>query len=131
MRDPKLVGADLRAWMAREGLSEAGLCEKISSENSDLAVTQSWVSRILHGRFRRYTEKVRGVLAYAAIPVTEESEPDPAGAATINRAVSDVWNGSKPHADLIARLIRVAENLPQPAPTASAPPSRVSRRTRA
>lgn len=129
MRNPKVVGADLRAWMEREGLSEAALCAKIARDNSEISVTQSWISRILRGKFRRYTEKVVGVLAYADIPMIEDSAPDPAGAAIINRAVSDVWNGSVPHADLIARLIRVAEHLPQPATPASQPPVRSSRRT--
>jgi transcriptional regulator with XRE-family HTH domain len=111
MREPYKIGTDLRAWMRNQGLSEAALAERISKENKDISITQSWLSRILSGKFRRPTATVRHVAAYADIPVFEEEERDAEGAAVIDNAVTTVWNGSLAHANLIARLIRVADGI--------------------
>jgi hypothetical protein len=113
MRDPQHVGADLKIWMAGKRLSEAELALKISNENKGIAITQSWLSRIINGKFRRLTPKVRRVADYADIPVFEKGDPDPdsVGSKIIGRAVDRAWDGSVSHANLIARLIKVAEEL--------------------
>lgn len=112
MRDPRQVGADLKAWMAGKRLSEVDFVVKIAKENKEIGITQSWLSRIINGKFRRFTAKVLSVANYADIPVFEKGEPDPVGSKIIDRAVVRVWNGTVPHANLIARLIKVAEELP-------------------
>jgi hypothetical protein len=98
--------------MADRRLSEVELVLQISRENREISITQSWLSRIINGKFRRATAKVQGVADYANIPIFEKGKPDPKGSKIIGRAVDRVWNGSVAHANLIARLIEVAEELP-------------------
>lgn len=112
MRNPKAVGADLHAWMARQGVSEIELARAVSASSDGLTVTQSWVSRIAQGKFRRFTARVQSIAAYADIPIEDQSRRDADGSIVIRRAVSEVWNGSLSHANLIARLIKVAKVLP-------------------
>jgi transcriptional regulator with XRE-family HTH domain len=111
MRQPREIGTDLQQWLNRQGLSEADLALKLSKEIKGLSISQSWVSRILNGRFRRLTPTIRRVAAYANIPVTRASPPDTKGAELIDKAVTEVWNGSLTHANVIARLIRVAKGI--------------------
>lgn len=111
MREPREIGAELRAWMRRQGLSESALAKRIYKENRELAVSQSWISRISAGKFRRLTPKIRYVADYANIRVIETAERDARGARLISEAVSDAWNGSFSHANVIARLIRVGKGL--------------------
>jgi transcriptional regulator with XRE-family HTH domain len=108
IRDPDRIGAELRAWLVKNRLTEAALAARIRAENKGLSVTQSWLSRIMAGKFRRLTPTIRAVIGYTDIPITEEARRDRDGKAIIDDAVSSVWNGSRNQAELIARLIGVA-----------------------
>lgn len=108
MRDSNKMGAELRAWLVKKKMTEAAFAARIRAENKGLNVTQSWLSRIAAGKFRRLTPTVRAVLAYADIPVAEEARVDRDGKAMIEDAVTSVWNGSRGQAKLIAKLISVA-----------------------
>src|SRR5882757_6930753 len=46
MREPQQIGADLREWLNRHGLSEVDLVGILSNENNGLTISQSWLSRI-------------------------------------------------------------------------------------
>jgi transcriptional regulator with XRE-family HTH domain len=111
MRDPNRIGEDLRAWMQQHDLTEEAVARKFSRKGSHLGISQSWVSRIANGRFRRLTPRVRQIAIYANIPVEEASRQDRTGASLIKDAVAEVWDGSLDHANVIARLIRVARGL--------------------
>jgi hypothetical protein len=111
IRDPRQIGLDLQQWLRRHRLTEAKFALKLSKETEGGPVSQSWVSRIIHGRFRRLTPKVRRVAEYANIRVTRPSPSDTKGSVVIDKAVTEVWNGSLSHANVIARLIRVAKGL--------------------
>ena len=115
MRHPELLGAELKAWLARKRLTEGALAARVIAENKGFRVTQSWISRIVAGKFRRITPSVRCVLDYASIPVAEESERDSAGSRVIDEALSTVWNGSLAHAQIIAKLIKIADEIRPPA----------------
>jgi transcriptional regulator with XRE-family HTH domain len=88
MRNAKKIGADLRRFMRRRELTELELAQRVSAKNKQISLTQSWVSRIAHGRFKRPTERVRSIAEYANIPVFERSQLSTAGAKIIHEAVS-------------------------------------------
>src|SRR5215471_3678242 len=111
MRDPHEIGADLRAWLHGQGLSELELAQKISNEISALSVSQPWLSRIIAGKFRRLTPTVRAICGYANIRIEEAAERDARGATLIEQAINDTWNGSLSHASVLARLIKVGKGL--------------------
>lgn len=112
MRAPTLIASDLREWMEVRGYTELELVEKLASRKDGLTISQPWISRILSGKFRRAGRAVREVAAYASIPIYEKNSADPAGAKVIERAIKSCWNGSRAHADLIAKLISVARSFP-------------------
>jgi transcriptional regulator with XRE-family HTH domain len=114
MRNAKKIGADLRRFMRRRELTELELAQRVSAKNKQISLTQSWVSRIAHGRFKRPTERVRSIAEYANIPVFERSQLSTAGAKIIHEAVQQSWNGSIFHATIIARLIRAARDIDGP-----------------
>jgi hypothetical protein len=97
--------------MRQHGLTEEDVARKFSRKGNHLGISQSWVSRIANGRFRRLTPRVRQITAYAKIPVEESTQRDRAGASLIKDTVAEVWDGSLDHANLIVRLIRVARRL--------------------
>jgi len=111
MRNANNIGSDLRRWMRRRKITEHELAQRVSAENEDFPVTQSWVSRIIRGEFRRPTERVRSVAAYANIQIFERKVSHPEGEKIIRDAVSRSWDGSLSHAAVIARLIRAARDL--------------------
>ncbi|MGY4512094.1 hypothetical protein [Bradyrhizobium sp. USDA 3650] len=112
MRQPNLIGSDLRAWLDEQGLTELELSKRIAQRNKGRSVSQSWISRILAGNFKRPTRAVLLLGKYASIPIFEEaSQRDAAGAKLIDDAVSSVWNGTRRHAHVIAKLIRVAKEV--------------------
>ena len=111
MRSPTQIGEDLRAWMKRKGVTEARLAQQISHRQRDISVSQSWVSRIANGQFRRLTPAVRRVADYANIRVERAQVADQTGAAIIQKAVKDVWDGSVQHAQVIARIVRATRGL--------------------
>lgn len=111
MRDPHEIGSDLQRWLKRRRLTEAEFALRVSRGTKGLSVSQSWISRIARGQFSRLTPTVRRVTGYASIPVMKSGPSDAKGAELIDKAVTDVWNGSFAHANVIARLIRVAKSI--------------------
>lgn len=132
MREPNKIGAELRAWAKKHRLSETALVEQISAANKGFSVSQSWLSRIMAGQFRRLTPAIKVITSYANIPLLEETRHDPSGKELIDQALSSTWNGSKAHALVIARLIKVADTIPLAAhevvPSRRAEPQRRKRR---
>jgi len=97
--------------MKAHGLSETTLSERISNENKGIEISQPWLSRIVAGKFRRPTRVVRFLADYASIRLFDDGEKDAEGSKLIAQTVAEVWNGSRPHADLIAKLIRIAKGI--------------------
>lgn len=98
--------------MDDQGLTELELSERIARNNKGKSISQSWISRILAGSFKRPTRSVLLLGKYASIPIFEEHQSrDAEGAKLIEDAVSSVWNGTRRHAHVIAKLIRVAKEV--------------------
>lgn len=111
MRNPTQIGEELRAWMRKEGMTEADLAFRIVQKNKDFDISQSWISRIANGRFSRLTTKIRCVTDYANIRVEEAINCEQDAAKVIKTAIDEVWDGSAAHAILIARLIRATRGM--------------------
>jgi transcriptional regulator with XRE-family HTH domain len=111
MRHPKKIGLDLRRYMKRRGLTEFELAQRVSAGNAELTLTQSWVSRVARGKFRRPTGRIRALAAYANIPVFEGTSVNASGRKLILKAVQSSWNGSLGHAAMIAKLIAATRDF--------------------
>ena len=108
VRESERIGRELRSWMAAQGLTELSLSVLISSSSEGVSVSQSWISRICTGDFRRLGGKTGVVLRYAGIRVDPHTEPDARGREVIDAALSDVWDGSLPSAQALAGVLRSA-----------------------
>jgi hypothetical protein len=116
LKSSKQVGKELRAWLASQSLTEAGLSERLRGKNKADHVSQSWISRICSGDFVRLSRKTRIVLAYANIRVEESVVIDPQGEQILQAAVSEVWDGSLRTAQALAGVLRSASRLAQNSP---------------
>lgn len=106
------IGEDLRHWLAEHGLTGQQLSDAINTEKQKKDwVSQSWVSRICNGQFKRASRQVSIVLEYANIPFCFEKIADPAGREAIEEAIDEVWDGSAENARHIAKLLRSAGAL--------------------
>ena len=111
MRDPTRIGQELRSWMRRKGVTEAGLARRLARKNKQIMISQSWISRIANGHFRRLTPKVRHVTDYANIRVEDAGGRERGAEVIIKSALDEVWDGSAAHAVFIARLIRATRGM--------------------
>ena len=81
------------------GLSQVSIAEAIGA-------SQSQVSRVLAGTAKRRSRLFDRVCKYvnsAALPAATNSR---AGAAALERALSEVWDGTEAHAEALALVIR-------------------------
>lgn len=109
--DSRRIGGRLRAWLRHQGLTESGLADAINAGRAGLPqVSQSWISRICNGEFKRLSGQAKVILRYANIP-TDGPERPADGATVIDEAIREVWDGSDEGAQLIARLLRDAAAL--------------------
>ena len=97
--------------MDDRGLTEQELSRILSNKNNGVRVSQSWVSRIINGQFRRLTNRTRAVFGYAKIPLRAELNEDPRGTKIIAAAVSETWDGTFQHAKVIAKIIRIVREF--------------------
>ncbi len=74
--------------------------------------SQSFVSRIRTGNFKRITENVKKVCEYASIDLDSiKKESNPAENTDIMKAIDDVWDGTDKKAKALARVIRSLKGL--------------------
>ena len=104
--DSVWIGEQLRAWITANGLTEQRLAELVSKSSEGVAVSQSWVSRICSGRFRRTGGKVGAVLRYAGLTAGTPVVADRRGKRILATAVGEVWDGTLPSAEAIAAVLR-------------------------
>lgn len=104
--NPSAVGAQLRDWMSAHGLSEEGLAALVSADPNGVAVSQSWISRICTGDFRRTSGKAGVVLRYAGIIPMAKPIADERGKRLLAAALNEVWDGTLPSAVAIAAVLR-------------------------
>lgn len=108
-RSPTEIGNDLREWLSVNRITGQRLADAINSEKPiDSYVTQSWISRICNGRFKRNSRQVEAVLTYTGIPIEKNIVRDPEGLSIIEAAVGEIWDGSTDSARAIARVLRSA-----------------------
>lgn len=110
MRKPELIGRDLRRFMARHSLTERELAQRASSRDG-IVLSQSWVSRISRGQFKRPTERLRCLAAFANIAIFERGSVSEVGERRIRQALKTSWDGSLVHATVIANLIKATRGL--------------------
>jgi hypothetical protein len=110
-RTPAEAGRDLRAWLAVRNWTEEDLARALSSADGFPAVSQSWISRICTGEFKRFSGKTAAVLRYADIRVEYARPHDVQGERIIGAAVAEVWDGSVGGAKALARVLRSAAAL--------------------
>jgi transcriptional regulator with XRE-family HTH domain len=108
MRSSKEIGADLRRFMRRRGITELELAQSVSSDGDRETVSQSWVSRICKGEFKRATPRVARVARYAKVRMYKKTTDSEAGKKLIGDAVERSWNGTMSHASMLARIILAA-----------------------
>jgi hypothetical protein len=107
------IGRELREWLDAQAMTEDGLSLAISTEKPSILISQSWISRICCGEFKRLSGKTGVVLKYANIRVEDELPRDERGKEIIDAAVSDVWDGSVAGAKALARVLHSAAALSQ------------------
>jgi transcriptional regulator with XRE-family HTH domain len=100
----------VRRFMARHGLTERELAEQASLPDG-VALTQSWISRITRGQFKRPTERLRRLAAHTNIAIFEKGSVSELGERKIRQALKATWDGSLAHATVIASLIRATRGL--------------------
>ncbi|MHB0928814.1 MAG: helix-turn-helix domain-containing protein [Candidatus Nanopelagicales bacterium] len=73
-------------------------------------VSQSQISRILNGKFKREGKAVRKLSQYAKVNSPSESEEDRQQLYTqLTEGISDVWDGSKDDAYRLLRLLEIVK----------------------
>jgi len=97
--------------MASRGLTEAELARELSNNTEGVRVSQSWISRICTGEFKRLSGKTAEVLRYANIRIHLSSDVDEEGGKILAAAVDDAWDGSLQSARALAGLLRGAAAL--------------------
>lgn len=110
-KTPAEAGRDLRAWLAARNWTEEDLSRALSSTNGFPKVSQSWISRICTGQFKRFSGKTIEVMRYADIRIDYSRPHDVQGECIINAAVAEVWDGSVSGAKALARVLRSAAAL--------------------
>ena len=97
--DPIALAQDLRRAFGTMGL-------RTSSAIAEYAgINQSQVYRNLFGQPRRVTRTLR-VLHEYAYAIKPRAKPDPASSPELMKALSEIWDGSQHHAELIAAMLR-------------------------
>lgn len=74
-------------------------------------ISQSTVSRILHGTIRRKSKSLSALCKYARVKEYTNVPVDPAKNEALMEALRDTWDGSTRHASALARVIRSLGNL--------------------
>lgn len=92
-------------------MTEEDLSVAVSRDNPGIFVSQSWISRICCGDFKRLSGKTGIVLRYANIRIKSELPRDERGKEIIDAAVSEVWDGSVASAKALARMLLSAAAL--------------------
>lgn len=113
MRSSIEIGRELREWLEAQAMTEEGLSQAIWVENPGTRISQSWISRICCGDFKRLSGKTLQVLRYANIRIENELPRNERGREIIDAAVSDVWDGSVAGAKALARVLHSAAALSQ------------------
>lgn len=107
--DSQRIGRELKEWLERNGMTERSLAQEINRSNpSKRRLSQSWVSRICNGEFKRVAGQAEVVLKYADIRISLLPDNPSKAADVIDEAVREVWDGSERGAQLIANLLRNA-----------------------
>lgn len=100
--------------MSDERLTEQALAHRITQQNAGSSGSQSWISRIMAGRFRRFTGKAALVLAYADIRPDRHDGGLEDSRRLIDDAVREAWDGSPEGARAVAAILRGAAGLRRP-----------------
>jgi hypothetical protein len=96
--------------MQRQELTESDLARR-ASQRGGVTLSQSWVSRVARGEFKRPTERVRRLVTYAGIEMFEKGSVSELGEKRIQQALRSSWDGSLAQATIIANLIRATRGL--------------------
>jgi hypothetical protein len=98
--------------MQQQAMTEQQLADAVNAgDPGRRQVSQSWISRVCVGDFKRIAGQTARVLRYANIPVDDERPSDPGADSIIGEALNEVWDGSIEGARAIARLLKGAAAL--------------------
>ena len=111
MRAPSEIGCELSSWMIARDLTEQRLADAVNAQFPELRVSQSWISRIVTGKFRRVSAKVGCVLRHAGIRVDIADSHSPDGEEIIAKAIKEAWDGSLDGAQALALMLQGAAEL--------------------
>ncbi len=69
-------------------------------------ISQSFISRIRNGDFKRITDKVKMVCEYASISLEADKKHSSAEKEILTNAIDYVWDGTEKQAKALAKVIR-------------------------
>jgi len=91
--------------------NQMDFAEWLRTQGAD--VNQATISRLLNGRCKTATPKVRAICKYAGMDVAEFIRRErPQKNPYLMHALGQVWDGSPEHAAWLARVIRAAGSAP-------------------
>jgi len=94
-------------------------CLKESLRREDLTLREvsvqvgvdvSQVSRYLNGHFKRMSPNLEAICKFAKVDWTNAIRADPRKSQVLIGALSDVWDGTREHADALAKTISSLRN---------------------
>ena len=104
MLRPLEIAYALRKWRIEHGLTQSQIAIALGQ-------SQSWVSRVLSGEFKRLTPAVIALCEYADVVFERQSERSEEGFARLSDALDAVWDGTEVDARRIEKLLRAVSQL--------------------
>jgi len=99
--------ANIAAELTRK-FNDSALCQVNVSK--ECHVSQSQISRILAGQFRRRSKNVNILCEYANIKI-EKHKADPVQNRILMDALAETWDGTDRHAKAIAKVLKALVRL--------------------
>lgn len=102
-----LIIATLRDQVAKREITQLDLAEHSG-------VSQSQISRILSGQYRRESVNVQRLCDYARKALDIPLQPSASALGVLNSAIQETWDGTDEHAEALAQVIRSLSALHTP-----------------
>lgn len=102
-----LIIAALHDRVAKRELTQLELAEHSG-------VSQSQISRILSGQYRRESVNVQRLCEYARTALDIPVQPSSVALGVLNSAIDETWDGTDEHAEALALVIRSLSALHPP-----------------
>ena len=103
LSSPAAIALALSLRFEKDGVSQSDIAKAVG-------IHQSQVCRILSGRFKRCSKNVIKLCKYANINLLQD-EVNPRDNERLMEALSFAWDGTEPHAEAIAQVLRAIGDL--------------------